>query len=59
MLNVYKRFHQTVKYGHQRNHMLQDLTWLEIQISMKASKAESRFETSFQQPKTGLAKKRY
>jgi len=26
MLNVYKSFHQTVKCGQQRNHILQDLT---------------------------------
>ena len=36
---VYKTFHQTVKYGHQRNHILPYiLTGLEIQISMKVSK---------------------
>jgi len=29
MLSVNKNFHQTVKYGHQRNHILQDLTGLE------------------------------
>jgi len=28
MLSVYKSFHQMVKYGHQRNHILQDLTGL-------------------------------
>jgi len=32
-----------VKYGRQRNHILEDLTGLEIQISMKASKTENRF----------------
>jgi len=30
LLIVYKNFHQTVKYGRQRNPMLQDLTELEI-----------------------------
>jgi len=30
ILSVYKSFHQTVKYGHQRNHIVQDLTGLEI-----------------------------
>ena len=30
MLSVYKTFHQTVKYGHQRNKILQDLIGLEI-----------------------------
>jgi len=30
------------------------LTGLEIQISMKTSETENRFETGFQQPKTGL-----
>jgi len=30
MLSVYKCFHKTVKYGWQRNHILQDLTGLEI-----------------------------
>jgi len=28
MLSVYKSFHQMVKYSHQRNHILQDLTGL-------------------------------
>jgi len=28
MLSVYKCFHQTVKYGQQRNHLLQDLAGL-------------------------------
>jgi len=28
VFSVYKSFHQTVKYGHQRNHILQDLTFL-------------------------------
>jgi len=30
MLFVYKSFHQKVKYGQQRNHILQDLNWVEI-----------------------------
>ena len=30
LLNVYKSFNQTVKYGQQRNHILEDLTGLEI-----------------------------
>ena len=30
MLSAYESFHQTVKYGHQRNKILQDLTLLEI-----------------------------
>jgi len=30
MLSVYKIFHQMVKYGKQRNHILQVLTGLEI-----------------------------
>ena len=38
------RFHQMVKYGWQRNHILQDLTGLEIQNSMKTSKTKNRFE---------------
>jgi len=50
-------FHQIVKYGQQRDHILQDLTRLEIEISMKASKIVSRFQTSFQQLKSGLQKK--
>jgi len=29
MLSVCKSVHQTVKYGHQSNHILQDLTGLE------------------------------
>jgi len=29
-LSVYKSFHQAVKYGPQRNHILQDLTGFEI-----------------------------
>jgi len=30
MLGVYKHFHQTVTYGRQRNHILEDFTGLEI-----------------------------
>jgi len=30
MFSVYKSFHQMVKYTLQRNHILQDLTGLEI-----------------------------
>jgi len=56
MLSVYESFHQTVKYGWQRNHILQDLTGLEIKISMKASQTEDWFQTSFQQPKSSLKK---
>src|SRR6218665_1105552 len=56
MLSVYKSYHQTVKYGKQRNCILQDLTRLEIQISKKVSKTENLFETVFQQPKSGLQK---
>jgi len=43
MLSVYKILHQTVNYVCQRNHMLQDLIGLEIWISIKANKTESRF----------------
>jgi len=32
MLSVYKSFHQTVKYGQQRNHILQDLTGLQFKV---------------------------
>jgi len=56
VLSVYKSCPQTVKYGYQRNHILQDLTGLEIKISMKASKMENRFETGFQSPKTSFPK---
>jgi len=35
-LSVHKSFHQTVKYSWQRNHILQDYTDLDIEISMKA-----------------------
>jgi len=37
-MSVYKNYHQTFQYGRQRNNILQDLTALEIQISMKVSK---------------------
>ena|SRR6218665_2568793 len=37
---------QTVKYSLLTNHILQDLTGLEIKISMKASKTENRFSTT-------------
>jgi len=47
MLRVYTNFYQAVKYGQQRNHILQDLIGLEIKISMKASKTKNRFETGF------------
>jgi len=30
MLSVYQNLHQMIKYGCQRNHILQDLTGLEI-----------------------------
>ena len=36
MLSFYKCFHQTIKYGHQKT-VLQDLTGLEIEISMKTN----------------------
>jgi len=52
MLSVYKSFHQTVKYGWQRNHILQDLTGPEILIYMKASKTKNRCETGLQ--KSGI-----
>jgi len=42
-----------VKYGRQRNHILQDLTGLEIWISMKGSKTKNRLET----PENRFAKK--
>jgi len=48
MSNVYKSCHQTVKYGWQRNHVLQDLTGLEISIYMKASKTKNWFKTGFE-----------
>jgi len=44
--------------GRQRKHtVLQDLTGLEIYISMKASNTENRIQTGFQQPKSSLRKK--
>jgi len=48
MFECLQKFHQIVKYGWQRNHILQDLTGLEIKISMKASKTQNWFETGFQ-----------
>jgi len=39
-----KFFHQTVKFDRQRNYIVQDLTGLEIEISMKASKAKNQFD---------------
>jgi len=55
MLSVYKSFYQMVKYGHQRNHLLQDLSGLEIEISMKASETENRFSTTENSlPKTSI-----
>ena len=38
LLSAYKSFHQMIEYGHQRNHILQNFTGLEIKISTKASK---------------------
>jgi len=46
LLSIYKSFHQTVKYGRQRNHILQDLTGLEPEISMKASQTKTRVSTT-------------
>jgi len=43
---------KAVKYGCQRNCILQDLAWLETCISIKAGKTE----TGFQQLKTDLLK---
>jgi len=57
MLSVYNSYHQTVIYVQQRNHILLDLTGLEIQISMKACKTENWFQTGFQQQKSGLPEK--
>jgi len=59
MLCAYKRFHRSVKYGWQRNHILQDFTGLEIIISMKASKAKNPVLPGFQQQKPRLKKIRY
>ena len=53
MLNAYNSFHQTVKYGNQRNPILQDLTWIEIKFLRRLVK----LKTDFQQPQTGLPKK--
>jgi len=47
-----------VKYDRQTNHILQDFTGLEIKISTKARKTRNRFQTGFQQLKSGL-KTRY
>ena len=52
--SIYKSFHKTVKYDHQRDHILKDLTVLELKVPMKASKTKNRFETGFEQPKTSL-----
>jgi len=30
MFSVYNSFHQMAKYGHQRNHVFQDLNGLEV-----------------------------
>jgi|SRR6218665_2609909 len=57
MLSVYKSYHQTLKYGPPKNQIVQELTGLEIQISMKASKTKNWFQTGFQQPKSGLQKR--
>src|SRR6218665_1908405 len=57
IFGVYNSFHQTIKYGHQRNHILQDLTGYEIKIYMKAGKTKTYFETGFRKPKTSLPKK--
>jgi len=46
MLSVYKGFHQTVKYGRQRNHILQDLIGLETYISLKASELKTGFQST-------------
>jgi len=32
LLSIYKTLHQTIKYGQQRNQILQDLTGLEIKF---------------------------
>ena len=55
MLSFYKSYHQTVMFGRQRNHILQDLTGLEMLISMKVSKIENKFSTT----KILFAKNRY
>ena len=51
LLSDYKSYRQSVKYGWQRNHILQDLTGPEIQISMKASETENRFQTKIRSAK--------
>ena len=56
MFSVYKTFHEMANYCCQRNQILQDLNGPETLISIKASKIENWFETSFQQPKTSFAK---
>ena len=40
-----------------RKQIYKDLARLEINISMKARNTENRFETGFQQPKTGFQNK--
>jgi len=57
MLSIYKR--SNVAGKETIIIILQDLTGLEIRISMKASKTENQFETGFQQLKTGWQKRRY
>ena len=59
MLSVYESFHQIWPHGRQRNYIVQDLTGLEILIYMNASKSTYRFQTGFQQPKSGLQKEQY
>jgi len=51
MLRVYKHFHQTVKYGHERNHIFQELIGLEI-------KQNTRLKPIFNN-RNRFAKKRY
>ena len=41
MWSLHNSFHQTVKYGGQRNCILQALTGLEIEFSMKAWKPKN------------------
>ena len=59
MSSVYESFSRTLKYGRQRNHILEDLTGLEILISMKTSETKKWFKTCFQQSKSSLQKIRY
>src|SRR6218665_2142303 len=40
VLIVYKSYHQLVKYGRQRYHILPDLAGLKVQISMMTSKTK-------------------